>query len=169
MPMSEYVRRLRAAVGPMLLEAASVSVVIRDQDGRVLLARHSEGDVWVTPGGAIEPLETPADAAVRETWEETGLEVELVQLIGVFGGPEFVVTYGNGDRTSYLMVVFEARAELGGERPDGDEILELRWFSDDELRALPLTDWMREVLAAADGGAPFRPAAWHPELERGRV
>ena len=162
MPMSEYVRRLRAAVGPMLLEAASVSVVIRDQDGRVLLARHSEGDVWVTPGGAIEPLETPADAAVRETWEETGLEVELVQLIGVFGGPEFVVTYGNGDRTSYLMVVFEARAELGGERPDGDEILELRWFSDDELRALPLTDWMREVLAGADGGDAFRPAAWRP-------
>lgn len=162
MPMSEYVRRLRAAVGPMLLEAPSVSLVLRDAAGRVLLARHSEGDVWVTPGGAIEPLETPADAAVREAWEETGLEVELVRVIGVYGGPEFVVTYGNGDRTSYLMVVFEARAELGGERPDGEEILELRWFTPDEIRELPLSDWMREVLAGADGGTPFRPASWRP-------
>ena len=163
MPMSAYVRRLRDAVGPMLLEAPSVSVLIRDAEGRTLLARHSEGNVWVTPGGAVEPLETPADAAVRETWEETGLDVELVRVIGVYGGPEFVVTYANGDRTSYLMVLFEARAEPGDERPDGDEILELRWFNDAELAALPLSEWMREVLAGANGGPAFRQATWRPD------
>lgn len=162
MPMSEYVRRLRAAVGSMLLEAPSVSVVIRDPAGRTLLARHSEGDVWVTPGGAVEPLETPADAAVREVWEETGLEVELRRLIGVYGGPEFVVTYANGDRTSYLMAAFEGRVRAGEPRPDGEEVLELRWFAPAELEALPLSDWMREILAGADGGGAFRPASWLP-------
>ena len=48
----------------------STSVIVRDDAGRVLLARHSEGNVWVTPGGAIEPLETPADAAVRKRHDE---------------------------------------------------------------------------------------------------
>ena len=45
---------------------------------RILLVRHVEGNQWTTPGGLIEPEETPADAAVREAWEETGVESELV-------------------------------------------------------------------------------------------
>jgi 8-oxo-dGTP pyrophosphatase MutT (NUDIX family) len=165
MPMSEYMRQIRNAVGSVLLEVPSTSVIVRDEAGRVLLARHSEGNVWVTPGGAIEPLETPADAAVREVWEETGLHVELTRLLGAYGGPEFVVTYGNGDRTSYLMVVFEGRVLRGSERPDGEEILEVRWFEERELGDLGLSDWMREVLADAFAEKPdagFRPAAWRP-------
>jgi 8-oxo-dGTP pyrophosphatase MutT (NUDIX family) len=165
MPMSEYMRQVRNAVGSVLLEVPSTSVVVRDEAGRVLLARHSEGNVWVTPGGAIEPLEAPADAAVREVWEETGLHVELTRLLGAYGGPEFVVTYGNGDRTSYLMVVFEGKVLGGRQRPDGDEILEVRWFEERELDDLDLSDWMREVLSGAFAGkrdAGFRPAVWGP-------
>jgi 8-oxo-dGTP pyrophosphatase MutT (NUDIX family) len=165
MPMSEYMRDVRNAVGSVLLEVPSTSVIVRDDAGRVLLARHSEGNVWVTPGGAIEPLETPADAAVREVWEETGLHVELTRLLGAYGGPEFVVTYGNGDRTSYLMVVFEGKVLGGRQHPDGEEILEVRWFEERELDDLGLSDWMREVLADAFAGkrdAGFRPAAWGP-------
>jgi 8-oxo-dGTP pyrophosphatase MutT (NUDIX family) len=165
MPMSEYMRQVRNAVGSVLLEVPSTSVVVRDEVGRVLLARHSEGNVWVTPGGAIEPLEAPADAAVREVWEETGLHVELTRLLGAYGGPEFVVTYGNGDRTSYLMVVFEGKVLGGRQHPDGDEILEVRWFEERELEDLDLSDWMREVLADAFAGkrdAGFRPAVWGP-------
>jgi len=165
MPMSEYMRHVRNAVGSVLLEVPSTSVVVRDEAGRVLLARHSEGNVWVTPGGAIEPLEAPADAAVREVWEETGLHVELTRLLGAYGGPEFVVTYGNGDRTSYLMVVFEGKVLGGRQHPDGDEILEVRWFEERELDDLDLSDWMREVLADAFAGkrdAGFRPAVWGP-------
>jgi 8-oxo-dGTP pyrophosphatase MutT (NUDIX family) len=165
MPMSDYMRQVRSAVGSVLLEVPSTSVIVRDDAGRVLLARHSEGNVWVTPGGAIEPLETPADAAVREVWEETGLHVELTRLFGAYGGPEFVVTYGNGDRTSYLMVVFEGRVLHGRERPDGEEILEVRWFEERELDDLGLSPWMREVLAdvfTGRDGAGFRPAAWSP-------
>ena len=99
--MPEYVQRLRALVGgEELLQLPSVAVALRDADGRVLLARHSEGGVWLLPGGGIEPGETPADAAVREMFEETGLLVRLTGLIGVFGGPEFIVHYRNGHRTS---------------------------------------------------------------------
>ena len=86
MPMSDHMRALRAMVGPTVLEVPTVSVLVFDAQQRVLLVRHAEGNDWTTPGGMIEPYETPSDAAVRETWEETGLHVALTRIIGVFGG-----------------------------------------------------------------------------------
>src|SRR5262245_64452297 len=95
MPISEYLRNLRAKVGPALLVVPSATGLVYDTDGRVLLVRHSNAGVWVAPGGAVDPDETPQDAVVREVWEETGLRVEPVALSGVFGGPEFHVRYAN--------------------------------------------------------------------------
>ena len=149
MPMSEYMRELRAKVGNQLLEVPAAGVVAFDDSGRVLLVRHSEGGLWTTPGGAIEPRESPADAALREAWEETGAHLELSRIIGVYGGPEFVVLYENGDLTSYLMVVFEARLVGGQLEPDGEETLEVGCFSREELGQLALPDWLPPILEDA--------------------
>ncbi len=158
MPMSDYMRDLRAAVGNRLLEIPSVTILIRDDEDRLLLVRQSDPPIWSTPGGAIEPSETPADAAVREAWEETGLQVGLTHLRGVFGGPEFVTRYANGDEVSYAMIVFDA-ARVGGElRADRDEVVELRYFSADEIELLPLPGWLSEVLS----GVSFRAPSWSP-------
>lgn len=147
--MTEYVRRLRDIVGSEeLLQVPSVSIALRDAQGRVLLVRHSEGGVWLLPGGAIEPAEVPADAAVREMVEETGLLVRVTSLVGVFGGPEFVIQYRNGHRTSYVMVVFEAEHIGGAQRPDGTEVLEVRFVTESEAAALPTARWVPEVLEA---------------------
>ena len=165
-PLAEYVQRLRTLVGgEELLQIPSVSIALRDPEGRVLLARQAEGDVWLLPGGAIEPAETPADAAVREMFEETGLLVRLTSLIGVFGGPEFIVRYRNGHRTSYVMSLFEAEASSGRPRPDARELLELRFVTESEARHLPTSSWVEEVLPAVFGSVParaFRPATWSP-------
>ena len=147
------------------MQLPSVSVGIRDAQGRVLLARHVEGNRWLLPGGGIEPGETPADAAVREVWEETGVVVRLTRLVGVFGGPHYVVHYRNGDRTSYVSSVFEAVIESGDFRPDGTELHELRFVTESEAAALTLAPWVAEVLAAVfrhDGGGAFRPPTWTP-------
>lgn len=147
--MTEYVRRLRDIVGgEELLQVPAVSIALRDADGRVLLARHSEGGVWLLPGGAIEPTEIPADAAVREMFEETGLFVRLTGLIGIFGGPEFVIHYRNGHRTSYVTAVFEAEHCEGTLHPDGTEVLEARFVSEAETAGLPKAPWLPEVLQA---------------------
>jgi 8-oxo-dGTP pyrophosphatase MutT (NUDIX family) len=101
MPMSPYVRSLRARIGNDVLEIPSVSVILFDSRQRVLLVRHVEGNVWTTPGGMVEPCETPADAAVREMWEETGLFVALTHIIGVFGGTLCASTYSNGGKVAF--------------------------------------------------------------------
>ena len=166
MPMSEYMQEIRSLVGNRLLEVPSVAILVRDGAGRVLLVQHENDGSWVTPGGAVEPLEVPGDAAVREAWEETGLHVELTGIVGVYGGPGFVVEYRNGDRTSYLMVAFEARSIGGTLRPDDVETLAVGYFSRDEIAALPHPEWLDEILADVFAERPcaaFRPAAWSPQ------
>jgi 8-oxo-dGTP pyrophosphatase MutT (NUDIX family) len=146
MPMSEYIRGLRAKVGNDLLSVPSVTALVFDDRRRVLLARHWNGGVWVAPGGAVDPDEAPQDAVVREVWEETGLHVEPVRFRGVYGGPDFRVRYDNGDEVTYVMSVFDCRV-IGGElRPDGDEILEVRWFSESELGSADVSGWAALVL-----------------------
>ena len=142
----------------------SVTVAIRDSDGRVLLARHVEGNRWVLPGGSVEPGETPANAAVREAWEETGLVVRLTRLVGVFGGPHYIVNYRNGDRTSYISSVFEATIAGGHVRAEESEIRELRFVSEAEALALEVAPWIPEVLSAvfAETSGNFRPPDWTP-------
>lgn len=75
--MSPYLKRIRSLVGNELLLLPSVTVLVFDDEGRVLLARHSGTGRWVAPGGMVEPDECPSQAALRETREETGCEVEL--------------------------------------------------------------------------------------------
>src|SRR4051794_13724165 len=106
--MSDYIRGLRDKIGTTVLEVPTASVLVFDGRQCVLLVRHVEGNEWTTPGGMVEPYETPADAAVREMWEETGLFVALTHVIGVFGGPLCTSTYANGDELSWISTVFGA-------------------------------------------------------------
>jgi 8-oxo-dGTP pyrophosphatase MutT (NUDIX family) len=165
MPISDYLRAVRAKVGHDFLLATAATGLVFDDAGRVLLARHSNAGLWVAPGGAIDPDESPVDAVVREVFEETGLHVEPVNLMGVFGGPSFRVRYANGDETGYVMVVFECRVLGGTLVPDGEEILELRWVAPDEIGSLPSSRWASELLpalVASRGRTLLPPVGWRP-------
>jgi len=165
MPMSEYMRGLRDKVGTAVIEVPTVSVVIFDEQQRVLLVRHVEGNEWTTPGGMVEPYEIPSDAAVRETWEETGLHVALKRIVGVFGGEICSGAYSNGDRISWVSTLFEAERLSGTPRPDGDETLEVRYFDRSELSDVRCKRHALLFLDAAFGAstpAYFQPATWRP-------
>ena len=169
MPISDYLRGVRAKVGHDFLLATAATGLVFDDAGRVLLARHSNAGLWLAPGGAIDPDESPADAVVRELWEETGLHVEPVGLLGAFGGPSFRVQYANGDATGYVMVVFECRIVAGTPTPDGEEILELRWIAPSELRDLGLARWAKDLLPALvahRGRTLIPPVTWRPPAGR---
>jgi 8-oxo-dGTP pyrophosphatase MutT (NUDIX family) len=165
MPMSDHLRAVRDKVGHDLLLLPAAAGLVFDDAGRVLLQHHSETDRWVMPGGAVEPDETPTDTVVRELWEETGLWVEPIAVLGMFSGPEFVVQYRNGDRTSYVIGVFECRVRGGTLRLDGDESLELRYVAPAELGALGLSPWTRAILpqlVTARGRGWIQPPTWIP-------
>jgi ADP-ribose pyrophosphatase YjhB (NUDIX family) len=149
---------VRTRIGSALILVPSVSAVVLDGDGRVLLARHAADKVWGTPGGAIEPDEAPHDAVVREVWEETRLHVEPIRLRAVVGGPQFRVTYPNGDQTGYVSCVFECRVVGGTLQPDGEEVLEARFFSTTELATLLLSSFATGVLSAS----PVPVVSWRP-------
>ena len=113
MPVSPYVARLRAHVGHDLLLLPGVSGVVRDDAGRVLLARRTDNGRWSIPAGLIDPGEQPADAVVREVFEETGVHAAVERVGGV--GTHQVV-YPNGDVCEYLNVWFRCRGGGGAPR-----------------------------------------------------
>ena len=165
MPISPYLQRLRAQVGPSRLLLPSVSVHLFDSAGRLLLVRQREGEVWSTPGGLIEPDESPSDAAVREAWEETGLLVQPERLLGLYGGPACLVRYPNGDEVQYVISAIGARVTGGNAEPDGDETTALRYWSQAEARELRLAPWLRAHLALVYtglSGAAFTAPSWQP-------
>jgi 8-oxo-dGTP diphosphatase len=164
MPVPPYVERLRAHIGHDLLLLPGVSAVVRNDAGRILLARRSDNGRWSLPAGCIDPGEQPADAALREVFEETGVRAEIERVGGVATHP---VVYPNGDTCEYLHVWFRCRAVGGEPRADGDESLEVAWFAPG---ALPdLDDWARLRIdtTTGDGGDPAwhaRPGERHPAL-----
>lgn len=166
MPISTYLQALRAKIGHDLLTLTAASACIFDDSGRLLLVNDAETGQWLLPGGGIDADEVPADAAARECWEETGLRVEIKKLLGVFGGPEFRVTYPNGDMAYYTTIAFEACVIGGSYRPDGVEIKDLRYFTEGECLNSLVTPASRVIAACAfaRSGLPcFAPATWIPQ------
>jgi 8-oxo-dGTP pyrophosphatase MutT (NUDIX family) len=169
MPISGYLHHLRAKIGHDLVMAPAAAAIIFDDRGRVLLVKHTEGG-WGVVGGAVEPDEHPADAVVREAWEETGLLVEPLRVFGVYGGPEFHVTYPNGDELSCQGTAFECRVVGGSLRPDLDEVSELAYFSQTEAAGLGMSPLQCVILADAFSGqsgeeARFKAPTWQPPAD----
>lgn len=111
-----------------------VGVIVRREDGAILLERRADCGMWGLPGGGIEPGESVEASALREVLEETGLKVELTRLIGIYSDPaERVVTYAdNGDVTHKIDPVVEARI-VGGELCASEESEELAFFPTSQL------------------------------------
>ena len=146
MPLSPYVARVRRLVGQEVLLLPSVTVVPKDAD-RLLLIRETDSGEWGTIGGTIEIDESPRTAAVREAREEAGIDIAFGNIFGVVGGPEYQVEYPNGDRCSYVAVVFEAEIVAGSPTPDGKETNAARWFGRSELVGLNLNSFARSLFA----------------------
>lgn len=163
MAISPYVAELRKRIG----SSPSVTAIIYGPLGEILLVRERDGNVWSTPGGSIEIDEKPVDAVVRETWEETGLLVQPTALIGVFGGPGFVVLYSNGDETQYVMSVYECSVQSGNLQNVSDEITACRFVSEPEFRTLDVSPWTREVLPLCYSRSRdpiIEPVTWAPPI-----
>jgi 8-oxo-dGTP pyrophosphatase MutT (NUDIX family) len=148
MPMSDYVRGLREKIGTDFLLVPSVAALVRDDAGRVLLVQHVEGR-WQLPGGAVDPGESPQEAAARECLEEAGVVVRIGEVLGVFGGDRYRVTYANGDELGFVPIVFAGELVGGELRPDHEETQAVGWFTTSEIAALEMHPATREMLTTA--------------------
>ena len=149
MGIAAHIARLRAFVGHELLVLPSSAVLALDEEGRVLLAwQAGASDGWSTVGGAVDPGESPAEAAIREAREEIGVEVRLTRLLDVLGGPDYEVTYPNDDRVAYVCAVYEAVIVEGDPAPADGELRKVAWFTREELATIPLSRFARALLTA---------------------
>lgn len=161
MPISAYVAGLRRLVGNDLLMLPSACAVVVDDGGRVLLGQRADTGTWALPAGAIDPGEQPAEAAIREVWEETGVRITVDRLAGV-ALREFV--YPHGDICQYLTVWFRCRAVGGSARVNDEESVAVGWFSPDALPEVGDVDQLR-IATALDDDAPAwfaAPGQGHP-------
>lgn len=130
---------LRFETGPGATDGADVRVgctaAIIDGAGRVLLQHRTDGDYWGLPGGGMEPGDTFITAARREVREETGLEIQIIELLGLYTDPDLCVIYPDGNRVQVAAVTFVAAITGGAMIDSNEETAELRWFGSNELPA----------------------------------
>ena len=104
------------------MQTKGSSCVVINEREEVLLVLREDFRIWALPGGGVEPDETWEQAAVRETLEETGYQVEIRQYIGEYWRPQ--MSHGHGD----LRHVFLARASGSALAPHDKESIDVRWF-----------------------------------------
>jgi len=156
MAISPYIKRLREKIGHDLLMLPSVCGIVINERGEVLLQKSKDTGTWMTIGGVAEPGEEPADAVVREVFEETGVTVEPLRILSVTNTP--VVTYPNGDRVQYVIATFLCRPISGVAHVHDDESLEIRYFAPDALPELRADQRLRVEMALSGR----RDAFFHP-------
>src|SRR4051812_2347159 len=120
----------------------AVTVFVLDDSGRVLLIRRTDNGLWALPGGAQDFGEYIAETAVRETREESGIDVEVTGIVGIYTDPRHVMAYSDGEVRQQFSICFRARY-LGGTPRASDESSEVAWTGRDELDRLPIHPSMR--------------------------
>ena len=125
-----YIGWLRSKVGHEKIILVFAGGCIFNEKGEVLLQRRGDSNKWGFPGGAIELGETPQMAAVREAKEETGLDVEVGEIIGVYTDSN--MEYPNGDKAHSICIAYELKAVGGNLFCDQEETVELKYFSKED-------------------------------------
>jgi len=164
---AEWLRGVGSGVPGYVTPKVAVGAVVGDDDGRILLVQRADSGVWLYPTGWADVGYSPAEVAVKEVREETGIICEPVRLIAVLDGLRLGFT-----SVPLYSLVFHCRA-LGGELCAHPlETRDVGWFAPDGLPS-PLAGFERWGAGAfaAIGGEPLevlfdpvRDPVWRDEM-----
>jgi 8-oxo-dGTP pyrophosphatase MutT (NUDIX family) len=136
-------------VAPQARLRPGASAIIFDSSReKVLLTRRSDNGRWCLPGGGMDPGESAEETCVREALEETGLQVRVTKLVGIYTSPNIMVEYADGGRVQPVSFSFEAEV-IGGELSLSDETTEYGYFSVNVLNNLDLLEHHRQRIEDA--------------------
>ncbi|MCW7989109.1 NUDIX hydrolase [Streptomyces platensis subsp. clarensis] len=120
----------------------SVTAVVRDDRGDILLIHKTDNDLWALPGGGHDVGESVAQTVIREVKEETGISVAVEDVIGLYTDPQHVMAYDDGEVRQQFSICFHARP-IGGTLRTSSESKEVRWVSPTDLDKLDIHPSMR--------------------------
>ena len=120
----------------------STTAIVADGQGRIALVKRKDNELWALPGGGMELGESIEQGAVREVKEETGLDVEVVGLVGVYTNPHHVMAYDDGEVRQQFSLCFTTKL-LGGELQFDDESTDIAWVAEGDLAGYPMHPSMR--------------------------
>lgn len=134
----------------------SVVAAVRNQRGELLMIHRTDNNLWALPGGGHDVGESISDTVVREVREETGIEVEVTGLVGIYTNPRHVMAYDDGEVRQQFSICFTARP-VGGELATSTESREVRWVGPAGLDQLDIHPSMRLRIdhALANRATPY--------------
>ena len=133
------------------LSVACSAAIFDPKRQKVLLTRRADNGRWCLPGGHMEPGESAVEACAREVWEETGLDVRIGKLTGIYTSPHRLIEYSDGRRYQRVALNFEAQP-IGGELRVSNETTELGYFSLVEMSRLDVMENHLERITDAFAG-----------------
>jgi ADP-ribose pyrophosphatase YjhB (NUDIX family) len=131
------------------LRLGCAAVLFDNESDNILLTRRSDNGQWCLPGGTFNPGESVAEGCEREVFEETGLQVKVLRLVGVYSNPDQLVVYPDGNKVHVFVLCFEVR-RIGGELGLSDETTGAQFFPVSEALQMDLfhghAEFIRDIL-----------------------
>lgn len=119
------------------LRLGSCAIIFDAAREKVFLTQRSDNGLWCLPGGKMESGESIEECCQREAFEETGLEVRVKRLVGVYSNRDQLVIYPDGNKVQIVVLSFETEV-TNGEPGLSDETTDFGYFSLAEIESLPM-------------------------------
>lgn len=120
----------------------SATAIVLNEAGELLMVHKTDNKLWALPGGGMDPGESISQTVVRETKEETGMDVEVTGVVGIYTNPGHVIAYDDGEVRQQMSICFTTKL-LGGEIATSSETSEVKFVPIDRLDELMINPSMR--------------------------